>query len=333
MHQAPLPRSLVLRFPPASAGLPFVRRLWQVGSVPDLPGMVHTGTVSSRRAAMCISLLVSLVLLGAASSAIACVPASSVSLQPQSGPSGSTTTVKGESFPKGDVEIRWDSLNGQVLGMAQGPSFSLPVTIPNVEPGVYRVLATAMWDDRERALGRASFTVNTTTTTAESTSPQPEQPEQSGSGSGGQQQAPSASEGQSTGPSAPSATPPSDQNNQISTSAPAPPPPFPALAARAPEIPKPPARATAIDAGESAALPAPPDSEESTAVATGRDQNRGDISSALPLPPLENAPSLPTQPVRSQTTPWQWGFIPLTVLVIAVWLDVRRRDRRRMGLH
>ncbi len=296
--------------------------------------MVHTGTVSSRRAAMCISLLVSLVLLGAASGAIACVPSSTLAVQPQSGPPGSTTTVKGDSFPKGDVEIHWDSLNGQVLGMAQGPSFSLPVTIPNVEPGIYKVLATARWEDQQRAVGRASFTVNTTTTTttAGSTSPQPEQSEQSGSGAGSPQ-APSASEGEAMGPSAPSAAPPSNQNsNQAPASAPAAPVPFPSHAAQASEIPNSPVRATAIDAGESAALPAPPDSEESIGVATGRDQNRGDVLSALPLPPLQSGAGLPTQPARSQTTPWQWGFIPLTILVIAVWLDVRRRDRRRVEL-
>lgn len=81
--------------------------------------------------------------LGGASVAWACA-----SIQPKvssqgtsSGPAGSQITLTGRDFAPGRVEIRWNTLTGQMLGEALGPSFSVSVTIPNAAVGMHYILA------------------------------------------------------------------------------------------------------------------------------------------------------------------------------------------------
>lgn len=184
--------------------------------------MVHTGTVSSRRPAVCISFLLCLLVVGAARSAFACAPSPYLSVTPSSGWAGSTTTVKGENFQQLDVEIRWNGVTGTVLATTKGPSFSESVTIPNVEPGVYYMVAVARAADggvKGRASGAFEVTPRTTTAT---TTARATEPERSGSGGESQPQ-PSAPEGGSTasGPSSSSASP-SSASPQNSNDAPAP---------------------------------------------------------------------------------------------------------------
>lgn len=303
-------------------------------SVPKGRVIVHTGTMSSRRTATCIALLMGLVLIGAGSGALACTPGASMSVNPRTGAAETTATVKGTSFIEGDVEIRWHTMTGLVLGTARGPSFSTSVTIPNVEPGVYYVLAIAR-DATGELRGKSSspfeVTATTTTTTSTTTAPdtQPQQPGSASEGGASQSNDPSSTSG------APSSVSPQSSND---AAAPAPSPRFPspprsasepAVAALAPG-PRPAAGESSSNGSPAAApAPLPPDPPGWSGVATVLGENQSDVSSALSLPALETTRA-PTQPVRATTTSaWQWGFIPLTVLVVVVWLDVRRRDRGR----
>lgn len=85
------------------------------------------------------------VVLGAASLASACVPQPNlVVVQPRSsGPSGTEVTVEGVGLDPSPTEIRWNSAEGPLLGEAVGPSFSVPVTIPEASPGLYTVVVVS----------------------------------------------------------------------------------------------------------------------------------------------------------------------------------------------
>lgn len=63
------------------------------------------------------------------------------SVHPTNGSSGTRATLHAAGFPNEPVEIRWNSAGGPVLGNAHGPQFSVAVTIPAAQPGVYTVLA------------------------------------------------------------------------------------------------------------------------------------------------------------------------------------------------
>lgn len=70
----------------------------------------------------------------------ACVPQPFVSISPQaSGPAGTQVTVSAVAIT-GDVEVRWNNLQGMELGKGTGPMLSAPITIPDVPPGLYSVV-------------------------------------------------------------------------------------------------------------------------------------------------------------------------------------------------
>ncbi len=71
----------------------------------------------------------------------ACVTQPFLSLQPtSSGPAGTQVTVEGINFSSGEVEIRWNGIQGEHLASAGG-HFSVPITIPSASPGLYVVTA------------------------------------------------------------------------------------------------------------------------------------------------------------------------------------------------
>jgi Ca2+-binding RTX toxin-like protein len=79
----------------------------------------------------------------AVSVAWACVPTPGiVSVQPTSGPAGSTVTVQGYNFTANEaVNITWAS-NGALLGTSMGPNFTKQVTIPAAaQPGCHQIAA------------------------------------------------------------------------------------------------------------------------------------------------------------------------------------------------
>lgn len=83
--------------------------------------------------------------LGCASVAFACSTTTvQITSGSASGTVGSQYQVSGEAFGSsqyGPVEIRWNSITGNQLASAPGPSFSVPVTIPKVAPGLYYIVA------------------------------------------------------------------------------------------------------------------------------------------------------------------------------------------------
>ncbi len=116
------------------------------------------------------------VVLGAASLASACVPQPNlVVVQPRSsGPSGTEVTVEGVGLDPSPTEIRWNSVEGPLLGEAVGPSFSVPVTIPEASPGLYTVVVVSRQSDGGIGnTGTAAFQI-TEPGTAELVPPPPE---------------------------------------------------------------------------------------------------------------------------------------------------------------
>lgn len=103
-------------------------------------------------------LVATAVLLLGAGMAWACTSQARVSsVTPDEAPAGSTASVNGERFVPGNtIEIRWDSRTGTKLGEATGPKFSERVTIPDVEPGHYVIVAV---DSNGQWSARHSFTV------------------------------------------------------------------------------------------------------------------------------------------------------------------------------
>lgn len=225
-------------------------------------------------------------------------------------------------------------MTGTVLARTQGPSFSVSVTIPNVEPGVYYIVGIGRNDTGEaRGAARSAFevtappaTTTTTTTTTGQPAAQPsaQQPE-SRSDAASSPEAPERPAADESRASSPSPTTSGNMAAPASTAG----EPARAVAAVAAAPARPAGTASASGSGpaETVATPPPPAPPESAAW-SGLKVNEGDLASALPLPALDST-HRPTQPVRTETPQWQWGFVPLTILMIVVWLDVRRRDRRR----
>lgn len=75
----------------------------------------------------------------------ACIPqANLVTLAPRSsGPAGAMVTVEGLGLDPGPAEIRWNAADGPLLGKGEGPSLSVPVTIPEAEEGLYIVVVVS----------------------------------------------------------------------------------------------------------------------------------------------------------------------------------------------
>lgn len=103
---------------------------------------------TARRTSTMVAALV-MAVLGTASVAWACSsqPRLNTSSNGQtsagqtSGPSGTRVTVSGSDFGAGPIEVRWDSRSGQLLAETQGPSFSVPVTIPPAPQGAHYIIA------------------------------------------------------------------------------------------------------------------------------------------------------------------------------------------------
>lgn len=86
----------------------------------------------------------------------ACTPQSSIAVEPAVALSGTAVAVEGRSFvSNGPVEIRWNSATGPLLATATGPDFSTDVTIPDVPPGGYALLAVAH-DEQGKVRGQAA---------------------------------------------------------------------------------------------------------------------------------------------------------------------------------
>ncbi len=80
------------------------------------------------------------VVIATASLGWACVPQPLVSVQPMaSGPPGGQVTVNALAIT-GPAEIRWSAPDGPLLATAAGPSFSVPITIPDVPRGLYSLV-------------------------------------------------------------------------------------------------------------------------------------------------------------------------------------------------
>ncbi|MBW3643424.1 MAG: hypothetical protein KY447_10970 [Actinobacteria bacterium] len=52
-------------------------------------------------------------------------------------------TVAALGFDPGRAEVRWNAGDGELLGTANGPDFSVGVTIPQVAEGLYHVVVLA----------------------------------------------------------------------------------------------------------------------------------------------------------------------------------------------
>jgi hypothetical protein len=101
------------------------------------------------------------VVVGGVGLAWACTPSAYLFLSETGGSPGTTITVTGKEFAPGPVEIEWTGAKGAQPTLANGPSFSVAMPVPDVEPGVYYVQATAV-DDFGGIEGQATraFKVN-----------------------------------------------------------------------------------------------------------------------------------------------------------------------------
>lgn len=127
-----------------------------------------------------------LVLVGLAGAVWACTPHATITpVGIASGPSGSVVAMAGKVNTQDSVEVRWGGVSGQLVGQVpagdlDGGEFSTEITVPEVDPGVYSIVAV----NGDRGVARAAFEV-----TAGSASPGPAAAGQPGSSSaaGGEQ--------------------------------------------------------------------------------------------------------------------------------------------------
>lgn len=82
------------------------------------------------------------VVIGLASVAWACTPQPTLTAPTTATAPGERVTVSGEVVQPGPVRVVWGSSEGTVLASStpEGRSFSLDVTVPQVDPGVYYLL-------------------------------------------------------------------------------------------------------------------------------------------------------------------------------------------------
>jgi hypothetical protein len=76
-----------------------------------------------------------------AGGAWACVTLPHIALSPRaSGAPGAQLTVEGADFEQ-HVELRWNAVDGPLLASGPSPTFSVPVTLPDVADGLYTLVA------------------------------------------------------------------------------------------------------------------------------------------------------------------------------------------------
>lgn len=111
--------------------------------------------------------------MSVASLAYACTGLATISTSPGSGVAGSAVTVNAKGFAAHDpsdvrtspAEIRMDSMTGPVIGTASpsasrtGGSFSVQITVPNVDPGEHVLIATQNGTDGRPSYGTPARTV------------------------------------------------------------------------------------------------------------------------------------------------------------------------------
>lgn len=135
--------------------------------------MVGRGTV---RAISGTSIALAVIVVVAASTAFACTNIATINLSDSQGRPGRTVMVTGSSFgaikrsstaPPVPIKVRWDGSEGPVLAEAMADTFgqfSVQITIPDVAPGRYVVLAVQRDVDGYDIYGspaRAAFAVVT----------------------------------------------------------------------------------------------------------------------------------------------------------------------------
>lgn len=109
-----------------------------------------------------VSFLMAAAVAGLAVGASACVPQPLLSVEPRaSGPSGTQLTVRARDVPGMNSEIRWNGAEGPVLATAESKrDFSVSVTVPDVEPGLYALVVIGRYTEGGVAgTGRAAFLV------------------------------------------------------------------------------------------------------------------------------------------------------------------------------
>lgn len=90
-------------------------------------------------------------------------------VRPQpSGPPGSEVVLVGFGFDEDKpIEVRWASADGRQVGAAVGPDFSLSIAIPQVDPGLYSLVAVSRGANGELGTAaRADFLVTATGSSA-----------------------------------------------------------------------------------------------------------------------------------------------------------------------
>jgi len=111
--------------------------------------------------------------LTVASLAWACVPAGSVTVSPESAPSGSTITVTAANFPNQEVAVYWNGLSGPRLATGTGPRFTAEVRVPNVPAGAYVISAAVTDEHAQHSEGRAPFEVTGSANSGTAPTPAP----------------------------------------------------------------------------------------------------------------------------------------------------------------
>lgn len=94
----------------------------------------------------------------------ACVPQPYLLVEPRSsGPPGTKVEVVGTNFEAGPPEIRWNGIDGTLLGKASSPQFSLTVAIPDDDEGLYALVAVSRGPQGQvTGVTRAAFAVTRT---------------------------------------------------------------------------------------------------------------------------------------------------------------------------
>lgn len=116
--------------------------------------------------------------LSAVAVAWACTPTADMTVDRASGPPGTQVTLTGTKFDQGIVEIRWATTDSAPIATAQGPDFSLTVTIPDAAPGYYQFGGVGYTRDGQAA-GEAYVSFQVTAPAGQQTAP-PAAPTQPG---------------------------------------------------------------------------------------------------------------------------------------------------------